>query len=109
MQAHLCQEAFAQCQSANAADAQAQRTKCVEGIQSQCGTLDIGNFKPVSSPGIITTTSKATPATTKPATTTKASAPTQSSPNAGALVYSAPTLAAGGLAVLMAVLFGQMI
>jgi len=97
IQAQLCQQAFGQCQSQNAGDQEAQTTECVDGIQAQCGTLDIADYA-----GDDTATTTATTATT--ATSTAVStATTTDAADQGGLAPSLPIFATGGM---LAVVFG---
>jgi hypothetical protein len=106
MQAQLCQKAFAQCQSTNAGDAEAQKTECEDGIQAQCGTLDISKVDTDSGEETAskTTANKATATATETSST-----PTATNDDAGDLAPSVPIFATGGIAVLMVAFFAQLI
>jgi hypothetical protein len=105
MQAILCQQAFGQCQEANAGDSQAQETECEEGIQATCGTLDITDFDSGSDEdNVESTTTSAAPATTTSSSSTPAA--TTDIPDFAA---SVPVFATSGLAVIIVGVFAQLL
>lgn len=105
MQAQLCQQAFAQCQENNAGDSEVQKSKCEDGIRSQCGTLDIADADTGSDDSASTTT------TSTKVTTTTASATDSAteSGDADGLASSVPVFATSALAVLMTAFFAQLL
>lgn len=97
----ICQEAFGQCNNANAGDAQAQ-SRCKKDIQANCGTLDPAKAN-LSPPESSTSSSASTTATNAAASnspsssSSKAAAPT----NAAYLTNGVAAVAAGVFAALL--------